>query len=981
MGVRGNFVVLGFLTFCSLGLFVTIPQVEAQIPVDFHNDNLSHAPLPPDKSAYFLSFNGNGNARFDTIAESDPQIIAVSEFIKNNNGMGHVGAWNDVDRDTTVDPDKPRHTWPAPACIADVCNWTRTLGQMTHVLEELKSEELDGKNTKLFIFGFSFGGGAATFITTDIDWIRYDLVWLVDPVGPGTLRNTVTHECGTTQLGICEKHFVKKCSIIAGVEVCVFVLEDVPRVFKSNTKQVVYARQEGAPPPTDFLSHPQSFENPHGVPILEVIQLCGAEGFGANCHSASGEEGIGRSTVISQMSQMNKKPVISSPSEIHIKEGSSVPLEISAIDNPTRWDRNMVVKFRMEPEEDTEILAVNNPRDENTFSGVFTLGDLDGPGQQIREIQAEDNGFPCFDCTDGGVGAEAAKGSKGKWDRTNFSIIIDNVSPTIESEKYLFNGFEASIQIEVSDPSTADMQAGFDYEIDWGDGTVEIFHDASIATISHLYQLGEYQITITATDKDGGISEPNGIRIQTPFYKFTDNIDELVNDGTLNKGQGNSFNQKIIQAINSFEKANNIPACNKADAYINEVNAFVYSETFSTELGQELIEKTGTEQDKAGCDEENTFDDLENTVEIVFENNKSKNREGKSNENNDTSNKAKFFNVNTGSSETDSQTSDNLTDDSKGGGNEHLTRPTFGVSHETFETIVDSGFRFNDQSFTINDNHHTPFAQQTVNIGEVNTFEAKIYADKRLKVQEFLFGIPNVGEAHLAELGIEVWYDYNGKIEEVKAIQKSNVIDKETIVATHEKTKCQESDIEKKCDITNVSMKFLEPLKDQVMAVKAIDYKNRYQITYLNEGVDIAGESLNPMNTFLIPSKVKGEGLVQVTQTTKYSPYWVAEDGRIFEMNSFGSFKQIDQSFERFQDTGNPYTRVHSGFGGIIAYEQKRATQLFDSSQFISELPESFAYLFPESGERVTEEMKAKMLEQEETAKKILEESKVQARW
>jgi len=342
---------------------------------------------------------------------------------------------------------------------------------------------------------------------------------------------------------------------------------------------------------------------------------------------------------------------------------------------------------------------------------------------------------------------------------------------------------------------------------------------------------------------------------------------------------------------------------------------------------------------------------------------------------------ASFSTVTKDSSSPSPQTSDIVTDDNGSGGDEHLTRPTFGLSHETFETIVDSGFRFNDQSFTINDNFHTPFAQQTVNIGEVNTFEAKIYADKRLKVQEFLFGIPNVGEAHLAELGVEVWYDYNGEIEDVRAVQKSNVIDKETIFATHEKTKCQASDIEEKCDITNVSMVFLEPLKDKIIAVKAIDYKNRYQITYLNEGVEIAGESLNPMNTLMIPSTIRDEGLVQVMQTAKYSNYWVAEDGRIFEMNNFGSFKQIDQTFERFQDTGNPYTRVHSGFGGIIAYEQKRALGVFDSSELISELPESFAYLYPESGERVTEEMKQKMLEQEEIAKKIIEESKVQARW
>ena len=47
----------------------------------------------------------------------------------------------------------------------------------------------------------------------------------------------------------------------------------------------------------------------------------------------------------------------------------------------------------------------------------------------------------------------------------------------------------------------------------------------------------------------------------------------------------------------------------------------------------------------------------------------------------------------------------------------------------------------------------------------------------------------------------------------------------------------------------------------------------------------------------------------------------------------------------------------------------------------ISELPDYIPYSPPEISERMTEEMKQKMLEQEEIAKKIIEESKVQARW
>ncbi len=47
----------------------------------------------------------------------------------------------------------------------------------------------------------------------------------------------------------------------------------------------------------------------------------------------------------------------------------------------------------------------------------------------------------------------------------------------------------------------------------------------------------------------------------------------------------------------------------------------------------------------------------------------------------------------------------------------------------------------------------------------------------------------------------------------------------------------------------------------------------------------------------------------------------------------------------------------------------------------ISELPDFIPYSPPEISEIMTAEMKQKMLEQEEIAKKIIEESKVQARW
>jgi hypothetical protein len=316
-----------------------------------------------------------------------------------------------------------------------------------------------------------------------------------------------------------------------------------------------------------------------------------------------------------------------------------------------------------------------------------------------------------------------------------------------------------------------------------------------------------------------------------------------------------------------------------------------------------------------------------------------------------------------------------------GGDNQWDTRPTFGISHEDRGTqVVENGFRFNSEEFMLTDNHHTNFAEQAVEVGTINSFSATVYADKRLKIQEFLFGIPNVGESHLAELGIEVWYDFDGNIEDVKVVQKSEVIDADTISVSHEKTKCLSTDSEPLCDTTTVSMTFLEPLADKVMAIKAIDFKNRDQRTYLNDGFDVFGDSLNPMLTKMIPSNMRDQGLLKVTQLSKYSPYWTSEDGRTFEMNSFGSFKEINQTFERFADTGDARTRVHSGFGGILQYEQNRAEQLYDASQYVSQLPESFAYIYPESGERISDELLQEMLLQAEIAKGVLEQMDKQNR-
>ena len=255
---------------------------------------------------------------------------------------------------------------------------------------------------------------------------------------------------------------------------------------------------------------------------------------------------------------------------------------------------------------------------------------------------------------------------------------------------------------------------------------------------------------------------------------------------------------------------------------------------------------------------------------------------------------------------------------------------TFGLDHNTFLPLVEGGFRFNGLTYDITHNFWTPFEEQKIKLGEINSFSVKVFAQQKIRVQEFLFGIPQVGEVNKAELGIEVFYNRDGEIEKVKIIQKTNIIDIDSVRAITFKSNCLSSETDEKCVTTLLLMKFLEPLKHNVMAIKAIDFKGRVHITYLNEGFDISGDSLNPMNTKLIPGTIKYEGLIEITQTAKYSDIWVAKDGREFRIDNYGSFSQINQSFEHPIETGKLENRESIEFAVYKMRQTLLAQQTMD---------------------------------------------------
>jgi len=103
---------------------------------------------------------------------------------------------------------------------------------------------------------------------------------------------------------------------------------------------------------------------------------------------------------------------------------------------------------------------------------------------------------------------------------------------------------------------------------------------------------------------------------------------------------------------------------------------------------------------------------------------------------------------------------------------------------------------------------------------------------------------------------------------------------------------------------------------------------------YFNDGINVFGDSVNPMLTMQIAGTEKYEGLITITQTEKYSNLWISDDGRIFDVNSSGSASIVNKDYTRHRDADVTYmTRDHSEFDKLIAWTQQNAINVYDSSK------------------------------------------------
>jgi Ca2+-binding RTX toxin-like protein len=144
-------------------------------------------------------------------------------------------------------------------------------------------------------------------------------------------------------------------------------------------------------------------------------------------------------------------------------------------------------------------------------NGDNVFGDATGAAPTLTWPQLVALGIP--DGTGGiyNVKVQVNDGDGGITTSSSVSLTVNNVAPTagVSGPSSLARGASGNYTFTATDPSSVDQAAGFTFAIDWnGDGSdVQVVSGASGLVVAHTFTtVGARTIKVTATDKDGGVS-------------------------------------------------------------------------------------------------------------------------------------------------------------------------------------------------------------------------------------------------------------------------------------------------------------------------------------------------------------------------------------------------------------------------------------------------------------------------------------------
>ncbi|NLF70850.1 MAG: hypothetical protein GX575_17605, partial [Candidatus Anammoximicrobium sp.] len=189
----------------------------------------------------------------------------------------------------------------------------------------------------------------------------------------------------------------------------------------------------------------------------------------------AGNEGFDTATTV-----INTPPTAEAGGPYDVAEGAAVVLDASGSSDPDQAAATLIYEWDLDG--DTVYDDATGP------TATFSAALIDGPFTVTVGLRVTDD-----------FGAATTDTA---------TIDVTNVVPTagISGPAGGLVATPYDFTFSATDPSPADMAAPFAYAVNWGDGqTTTVSGPAGGTTCSHVYaDFGNYSITVTATDKDGG---------------------------------------------------------------------------------------------------------------------------------------------------------------------------------------------------------------------------------------------------------------------------------------------------------------------------------------------------------------------------------------------------------------------------------------------------------------------------------------------
>jgi hypothetical protein len=225
--------------------------------------------------------------------------------------------------------------------------------------------------------------------------------------------------------------------------------------------------------------------------------------------------------------------------------------------------------------------SVGNVVNNNDGTWSWSYVTVDGPplpDVQIVTITAEDG--------NGGVG------------QVTFTLSVYNVVPTINAvsnDGPILVGGHAVISVDASDPAGDNDPLSYSFDCD-NDSIFEIGPQPDSTATCSFDDAGDFNVEVKVDDDDSAFA--TAFTVVIVLITPQDGIDDLIGDevedlveaGSLNEGQGNAFLGKLENAKKKLDQGKTNAALNLLNAFINQVNSFISEGILSPAEGQALID-------------------------------------------------------------------------------------------------------------------------------------------------------------------------------------------------------------------------------------------------------------------------------------------------------------------------------------------------------------------------------------------------------